>query len=326
MQEQRERATTVHRLEELSIQHSTEVTELRGELQRLQTDLHQAQMEVQNQTEFWRVSPQEVHVLEENVLGRGAWGYVAEGRFRGKRVAVKCLHQEILDPHTIQRVQREICTMAHVRHPNLLLFIAAVYEPGNAPMIVTELLDMNLRRAYERDLLGSSRITIFRDVACALNYLHQHREPIIHRDVSAPNVLLEALAGGHWRAKLSDFGSANVARLCHTLGEGAVIYAAPETFPQHAVSPSAVRLPQTTKLDVYSYGVLLCEVITSQFPDPDRFADMLQQVESQWPLMYNIITSCRQYHPDERPTMTRVLNELNRIPRPSQSFPRMQAT
>ena len=202
--------------------------------------------------------------------------------------------------------------MAQTRHPNLVLFIAAVYEHGSAPMIITELLSINLRKAYEKKLLGSSRLSIFHDVACALNYLHQHREPIIHRDVSAPNVLLEALAGGKWKAKVSDFGSANVARLSKTLGEGAIIYAAPETIPQ-PYNLEAPPLPQTTKIDVYSYGILLCEVITNTFPDPAEYRTMVQQVRSSWPLMYDIVTSCTKYHPDERPTMTLI---LDRIPLP----------
>ena len=47
--------------------------------------------------------------------------------------------------------------------------------------------------------------------------------------MSAPNVLLKALPSGMWRAKVSNFGSANLARLAQTMGEGAIIYAAPET-------------------------------------------------------------------------------------------------
>ena len=62
-------------------------------------------------------------------------------------------------------------------------------------MIITELLDTTLRKAY--------------DVASALCYLHGLEEPIIYRDVSSANVILKAVPKGEWKAKLSDFGSAN---------------------------------------------------------------------------------------------------------------------
>ena len=92
---------------------------------------------------------------------------------------------------------------------------------------------MNLRTAYENGhLQNTNKLLIFHDVAYALHYLHEHEEPIIHRDVSAPNVLLEALPGGTWRAKVCDFGSANLAQLSWTLGEGAIIYTAcPRNIP-----------------------------------------------------------------------------------------------
>ena len=241
----------------------------------------------------WNLTRQEVQVLSE--IGRGAWSTVAWGKFRGQPVAVKWPHSAILNEHTIERFQREVQIMAQVQHPNLLHFIGAVFDnqlPLQPPLIVTELLDMNLRMAYEKKRLTDSiKMSIFREVACALHYLHEHQEPIIHRDVSAPNVLLEELPYGTWRTKVADFGSANLAGLARTMGEGAIIYAAPETVPQtndYYIPPPR----QTTKVDVYSYGVLLCEVITSQLPDPDRFWSMLQQVKSQWPFMYELKITC----------------------------------
>jgi len=102
--------------------------------------------------------------------------------------------------------------MAQVRHPNLVLFIAAVLNDRTGPMIITEILDTNLRTAYEENRLGSNKVRIFQEIASALNYLHLHREPIIHRDVSTPNVLLQTVANNVWKAKLSDFGSANLVR------------------------------------------------------------------------------------------------------------------
>ncbi len=277
-------------------------------------------MEAVVSIDFWKVPRDDVQILDE--IGTGGWGVVAKGTFRGQEVAVKRPHRMILNARNIDRLRREVRIMAQVRHPNLLLFIAAVFDEQvdrleEPPLIVSELLEMNLRSAYEKGRLEcSSKLLIFRDVACALNYLHQHQQHIVHRDVSAPNVLLEALPNNKWRAKLSDFGSANLEEVACTPGEGAIIYTAPEAFPVdiHAVVP-----PQTTKIDVYSYGVLLCEVITNQLPVRDDYRSMLQQVQRQWLFMYNLIISCTKRKPEERPTMAGVLSELNKLPQPQPS-------
>ncbi len=289
--------------------------QLQAETERLR--LSSNQKVSSQEIDFWKISRQDIQIFSE--IGIGGWGVVAKGSFRGQNVAVKWPHKAILNARNIDRLRREVRIMAQVRHPNLLLFIAAVFDERvdrleEPPLIVSELLDIDLRSAYEKSRLkGSSKLPIFRDVACALNYLHQHQQPIIHRDVSAPNVLLEALPNNKWRAKLSDFGSANLAEVARTVGEGAIIYTAPEAFPVDIHDPNAVAPPQTTKIDVYSYGVLLCEVITNQLPIRDDYRGMLQQVQRQWPFMYNLIVSCTKRTPEERPTMAVVLSELNKI-------------
>ena len=270
--------------------------------------------------EFWKVSRKDIQVYEHKILGRGGWGYVAEGRFRSQKVAVKRVYKEILQPYTMDRIHREVDTMAQVRHPNLLLFIAAVLDDEGGPMIITEILDMSLRKAYENRHLGSKNTTrtrIFRDIASALNYLHQQREPIIHRDVSSANVLLEAIANNVWKAKLSDFGSANLLRLATTPGVGALVYTAPEGFPQpHTSHPPQ----QTPKIDVYSFGVLLCEVITQKFPDPDSFSNMLRQVRRKWLSMHALIIHCTKTKPEDRPPMTDILEQLDKMPEFSYNY------
>ena len=158
-------------------------------------------------------------------------------------------------------------------------------------------------------------MTILRDVAYALHYLHEHLQPIIHRDISAPNVLLQSLPNRGWLAKVSDFGSANLAKLARTAGEGAIIYTAPEAFPH--TDPDTEPPPMTTKIDVYSYGVLMCEVMTSQPPFSENYRGMLQQVKTKSEFMYNLIVRCTKRSPLERPTMAQVLDELNTLPHPT---------
>ena len=275
---------------------------------------HRITDHISQEIEFWQVSPEEVVIHEDQIVGRGGWGYVAKGTFRGASVAVKRMHQAILYASTLERIRREVRTMAQIRHPNLVLFIAAILSEQTGPMIVTELLDTSLRSAYEDKQIGANKRKIFEDVSLALVYLHGQREPIVHRDVSSANVLLVSQPNDKWLAKLSDFGSANLARYATTPGEGAIVYTAPEAYPLPPTSPTP-QPPQTTKIDVYSFGVLMCEVVTGVFPECDKFNNLLGRVGCIWPQIHPLITSCVSHSPQDRPTMNNVLSRTRLINR-----------
>jgi len=271
-------------------------------------DLQSQKTEETHQADFWEVPREQVNCNMQKILGIGAWGFVVEGTFQGQQVAVKCMHDMIRSPKFVELMRKEIAIMAQVRHPNLVLLIAAVIDTENDPLIVTELLDISLRNAYEKKRLqGSSKLSIFRNIAAALNYLHLHHcGEIIHRDVSSSNVLLEAKPNNQWKAKLSDFGSAKLAMEAKTTAPGAFVYAAPEVKRE-------MGIPQTAKIDVYSYGVLLCEVTEERFPDEDSIPSMMKVIRDKWAFMHRLINSCIQNRPDRRPTMSYILSELNKL-------------
>ena len=296
-----------HQMEEEMLRHRDEISQLRSQVQSQATS---------RELEFWNVPRGDVEIDSE--IGVGGWGSISKGMFRGQTIAVKRLHPSIVSKDNISRLRREVHLMAHVRHPNLLLFIAAVFDEKidhqHPPLIILELLEIDLRRAYEDDRVSSKEsdlLPIFRDVACALNYLHCLREPIIHRDLSAPNVLLEAMANNRWKAKVSDFGSANLKKLAQTAAEGAILYSAPECLPKELRGPHAPNFPQTPKIDVYSYGVLLCEVIARTLPE--ELGPLREKLKSMWPFMHSLVKMCTEYDPSERPTVSRILTELNRL-------------
>ena len=89
--------------------------------------------------------------------------------------------------------------------------------------------------------------------------------------MSSGNVLLEAKPNNQWKAKLSDFGSVKHPIEAKSTVPGAAVYSAPEVRKE-------MGIPQTPKLDVYSYGILLCEVTVEQFPDEESLPSMMQAV------------------------------------------------
>ena len=186
----------------------------------------------------WVISRNEIQ-MKEKCLGKGGWGSVYEGSYCGCTVAVKQIHDLIVSPHNIRLFEREMNIASKCRHPHLLQFIGATNDEGN-PLFVTELMEKSLRTLLEQQQLSETEIrTISRDVARALNYLHRKKpEPIIHRDVSSANVLLWR-QGDQWRAKVSDYGTANFMQQTMTVAPGAMIYSAPEALtPNQTVKVS----------------------------------------------------------------------------------------
>ena len=170
---------------------------------------------------------------------------------------------------------------------------------------------MNLRAAYTEVSLNKNKmLSIFCDIAYALHYLHEQREPIIHRDISAPNVLLKKLPNSSYRAKVSDFGSANLMDQSKTAGAGAIVYSAPEMFPQDI---SSAPPPQTTKVDVFSYGILLLEVVSKDAPEPEERYIFLQDLKEKWERIHTLTIRCTKVSPADRPAMSDVLNILHQI-------------
>ena len=233
-------------------------------------------------------------------LGRGGWATVNVAKFRGVRVAAKSIHQQIISRHNIQLFRREINIAARIRHPNLVQFIGATSE--GEMVILTELMPTSLRRELEREYLPPSQgISIGLDVARALNYLHlMQPDSFIHRDISSANVLLEPLPNVRWKAKVSDYGSVNLQRHLHTSNPGNPIYSAPEVNDPRQQSP---------KMDIFSFGVLLIEMLTGVLPPTDERHQLMDTIRHQ-PLL-NLIRRCLSYDKEDRPDASNIISELD---------------
>ena len=253
----------------------------------------------------WIVKRNEVEMTEE-VVGRGGWGVVKVAKFRGLRVAAKTLDRLIISQYNVGLFMREMNITARLRHPNLLLLVGAITE--GEPVILTELMPTSLRKELEKkdqELTRKNIISISRGVSCGLTYMHESKpQPIIHRDISSGNILLELSSDG-WRAKISDYGSANcVSLIGKTVNPGNPTYSAPEAFFPNQHTP---------KMDVYSFGILLVEVCLREFPEssPDHRAAQIQRIK--WPAMVSLIKKCIQTKPASRPSANQMMTIVNGI-------------
>ena len=276
------------------------VQDLERSLAETTQELRQYEDCLQANSTHWVVRRDEIELTGPQ-LGVGGWATVTVAKFRGIQVAVKRIHDEIISHHNLQLFQREMNMAARLRHPNLIQFIGATMEEDM--MIVMELMATSLRSQLRREMYFPPLVVkaISLDVARGLNYLHLVQpDPIVHRDISSANVLLEIIQLNQWRAKLTDYGSVNLLRQLRTENPGSPAYAAPEASNPRLQSP---------KMDIYSFGALVLEMLTGQLPAPDDRLGLLRKVQHQQ--LLRLIRGCLNMNPDDRPSARHIISELD---------------
>ena len=263
-------------------------------------ELRQCEDRLQANSTHWVIGREEIELTGPE-LGVGGWATVTVAKFRGIQVAVKRIHNEIICDHNLQLFQREMNMAARLRHPNLIQFIGATME--GEMMIVMELMASSLRSQLRRETyfqpLAVKAISL--DVARGLNYLHLVQpDSIVHRDISSANVLLEVFQPNQWRAKLTDYGSVNLVRQLRTENPGSPAYAAPEASNPRLQSP---------KMDIYSFGALVLEMLTGRLPAPDDRPGLLRRVHHEQ--LLRLIRRCLSDNPEDRPSASDIIIELN---------------
>uniref|UniRef100_A0A1X7UPJ3 Protein kinase domain-containing protein n=1 Tax=Amphimedon queenslandica TaxID=400682 RepID=A0A1X7UPJ3_AMPQE len=297
----------LEQLQEKEKEFERVIQEKDEELRKVKNESQEREQELLKQLQqaesSWVLDKEEI-TITEGLVGKGSWGEVKVGIYCGLRVAAKRLHDVIISHYNISTFSREMNIASKVRHPNLLQFIGATKE-GN-PIILTELMHTSLRKELETSSTMPYHVvlSISLDVACALNYLHLFKpHPILHRDVSSPNVLLQPVGNG-WRAKLSDYGSANLQHLIgFTVNPGSPIYSAPEATNPHNHSPA---------MDVYSFAVLLIEMLTCQLPEPKERQTQLSTAVKDHVTIRQLLVTCLNNEYESRPNMSDVIRELKR--------------
>lgn len=196
----------------------------------------------------------------EHELGRGATSQVWMGRhifLHERAVAVKLLLSH--DEESILRFSREAELTSQLRHQHIIQIYDHATPTNSFPYTVMELVSGgSLRQRIEKvgKLPITDAVSIFRQIGSALDYAHGRN--IIHRDVSAGNILLDSSGN---RALLTDFGIARLPDQHHTSTD--IIMGTPGFFsPEHAQSATAV----TSLSDLYSLGVIMYFMLTGQLP------------------------------------------------------------
>ncbi len=219
-----------------------------------------------------------VQLFKNATLGTGSYGAVCKAKCDQLLCAAKLLYPVLFQMtvpdfgkehrHPFRRFETECAFLSRINHPNIVQYLGTYRDPDtNAPVLLMELMDESLTHFLESspgDIPYHIQVNVSYDIAQALAFLHSNG--IIHRDLSRNNVLL--IAGT--RAKVTDFGMSkfrdiNVTRLATmTTCPGTPAFMSPEALNQPPV--------YTEKLDNFSFGVLLVQTATRQFPKPtDRF-------------------------------------------------------
>ena len=305
LQELQENQEALRQKDIVILEKDRELQEKDRELRQSQEAIRRYQQQALTD-DHWVINKDEVTLTKEE-LGRGSYAVVTVGIFRGLRVAVKSLHTIIISDYNLALFSREMSIASRVRHPNLVQFIGAT-KVGN-PLILTELMNTSLNQELRRNRLTNQQIlSIAQDVALGLNYLHLFKpQPIIHRDVSSPNVLLKPCTGpAGYEAKVADYGTAKVvqAENTGTVMPGNVAYAAPEAPIPDQHSPA---------MDVYSYSVLLMEMNLCSRPEMTTAEREVQAGSVSWSDMKSLIQRGLNANPRARPTMAQVIESLKRM-------------
>jgi serine/threonine protein kinase len=284
-----------------------------------------------------------------NLLGSGGFGFVYKGIFRdGTIVAVKVLYGS--SDQTIEKqFMAEVSTIGRVHHFNLVRLYGFCFEKYMRAVVYEYLGNGSLDRYLfsENNILGFGKLhEVAVGTARGIAYLHEEcQQRIIHYDIKPGNILLDA----NFFPKVADFG---LAKLCNRENTHITMTGGGRGTPGYAAPEMWMPFPITHKCDVYSFGMLLFEIIgrrrnldirlsESQEWFPRRIWKTFEDGELEKltkvcgveenhremaERMVKVALWCVQYRPESRPLMSVVVKMLEgavEIPTPLCPFQHM---
>ena len=254
-------------------------------------------------------------------IGKGAFGDVLQATWQGTDVAVKVLNPGQVSEKSLEDFRREVGMLLVLRHPNVVLFMGAATAAPDLCIVMEHAARGSLYHVlHQRDRLAgidhARRIQWATEIARGMNYLHTRSPPIVHRDLKSSNILVDADS----HVKVSDFGLARTkARSFVNTQVGTWAWMAPEVLE---------NAPYTELADVYSFGIVLHEMLTGQEPfkgmHPMQVARAVVDKKERPPVPAGIVgaqgyvelmVACWDHEPARRPSFSEILARLNSIPR-----------
>ncbi|XP_047662973.1 raf-1 proto-oncogene, serine/threonine kinase a isoform X2 [Tachysurus fulvidraco] len=266
---------------------------------------------------YWEIEASEV--MLHSRIGSGSFGTVYKGKWHGD-VAVKILKVTDPTPEQFQAFRNEVAVLRKTRHVNILLFMGYMTKDNLA--IVTQWCEGSSLYKHlhvlETKVPMVQLIDIARQTAQGMDYLHAKN--IIHRDMKSNNIFLhEGLT-----VKIGDFGLATVKTRwsgSHQVEHpsGSVLWMAPEVIRMQDNNPYSFQS------DVYSYGIVLYELMTGELPYSDisnrdqiifmvgrgyLSPDLLKLYKSCPKAMKRLVADCIKKSKEERPLFPQILSSI----------------
>ncbi|KAM9227812.1 RAF proto-oncogene serine/threonine-protein kinase isoform 2-T3 [Leptosomus discolor] len=266
---------------------------------------------------YWEIEASEVMLSTR--IGSGSFGTVYKGKWHGD-VAVKILKVVDPTPEQFQAFRNEVAVLRKTRHVNILLFMGYMTKDNLA--IVTQWCEGSSLYKHlhvqETKFQMFQLIDIARQTAQGMDYLHAKN--IIHRDMKSNNIFLhEGLT-----VKIGDFGLATVKSRWSGSQQveqptGSILWMAPEVIRMQDSNPFSFQS------DVYSYGIVLYELMTGELPyshinNRDQIIFMvgrgyaspdLSKLYKNCPkAMKRLVADCLKKVREERPLFPQILSSI----------------
>ncbi|XP_044150764.1 receptor-interacting serine/threonine-protein kinase 2 [Bufo gargarizans] len=217
-------------------------------------------------------------LVDLQFINKGAYGTVYSALHSDwrTRVAVKFFPKE---RHLVDRERKKILKEAEILHKARFSFILSIMgicnEEDNIGIVTEYMPNGSLNQLLHEDnpspeIVWPLRFRILYEIALGVNFLHNMTPPLLHHDLKTPNILLDS----EFHVKIADFGFSQWRKLSLSVSDqnstgGTIIYMPPEMY-----EPNIKNSRESVKHDMYSYSIIMWEVLSRKQPYEDAVSHM----------------------------------------------------